>query len=225
EKTRAIVYEVSVKGEDAAELFPTDRRQKTRPGKQPGTTQLEVRTAGPKDGEAGSEEVAEEDLKPNPWINSDDPRVVSLMRRAVGTNTDPWAKAVAIQRWVARNIRAKNFSRGFDNASEVAQSLSGDCTEHSVLTAAMCRAAGIPARVAVGLVYGEQLGGFGFHMWDEVYVNRRWVALDAAFDQSDVDAVHLKLNDSSLQGVSPFESMQTVGRVFKKLSLRPLEIR
>lgn len=225
ERTRAIVYQIGLKGDDPANLFPNDRRQKIKPGRQAGTTLLEVRTAGPNDGEPGAETVGGEYLQPNPQINSADPRVVGHMKRAVGNATDPWAKATAIQHWVSRNIRAKNFTQGFANAAEVADNLTGDCTEHSVLTAAMCRAAGVPARVAIGLVYADQLGGFGFHMWNEVYVNRRWVAIDSAFDQADVDAVHLKLSDSSLDGVSPFESFEAVAKVFKKLTLRPLEIR
>ena len=104
-------------------------------------------------------------------------------------------------------MKNKNFATAFAPASEVARNLSGDCTEHGVLTAAICRAVGIPARVAIGLVYVDHLGGFGFHMWNEVYVNRRWVAIDAAFDQTEVDAVHIKLSDTSLDGVSPLRSV------------------
>ena len=36
-------------------------------------------------------------------------------------------------------------------------------------------------------------------MWNEVYVNQRWVAIDPSWDQSTVDAVHIKLSDSSLK--------------------------
>jgi len=94
-----------------------------------------------------------------------------------------------------------------------------------VLVAAMCRVLGIPSRVAVGLIYADHLGGFGYHAWNEVYVNRRWVAIDAAFDQSTVDAVHIKLSDTSLDGVSPFEAFMPLARVINKLSLEPIEIR
>ncbi|HEX8201877.1 MAG TPA: transglutaminase-like domain-containing protein [Isosphaeraceae bacterium] len=225
EATRDIVYRVVLKDEDPATVFPADRRQEVRRAQQPGGATLEVRTAGPATGTAGPEAVAEEFLKPNPLVNSEDPAVVGLMRKAVGSATDPWAKAVAIQKWVAENLHDKNFETTFASASEVAQGLTGDCSEHSVLTAAMCRAAGIPSRVVVGLVYAESLGGFGFHMWDEVYVNRRWVAIDAAFKQSDVDAVHIKLTETSLAGVSPFETFLAVVRVANKLSLEPVEIR
>ncbi len=93
----------------------------------------------------------------------------------------------------------------------------------------MCRAVGIPSRVAVGLVYVDdakpELKGFGYHMWIEVYVNQRWVALDPTWDQSDVDAVHIKLSESSLQGVSPFEMFLPILRVAGKLEIEPLELR
>ena len=38
---------------------------------------------------------------------------------------------------------------------------SGDCTEHAVLAAAMCRAVEVPSRVAIGLVYVEKESAFG----------------------------------------------------------------
>ena len=77
----------------------------------------------------------------------------------------------------------------------------------------------------MGLVYVPHLGGFGFHMWNEVYVNRRWVAIDSAFDQTQVDASHIKLSDTSLDGVSPFETFLSVARVFNKISMEAVEVR
>ena len=148
-----------------------------------------------------------------------------LAEQATRGVTDPWQKALRIARWVKRNITGKNFTKGFAAASEVARDLTGDCTEHSVLTAAMCRAAGIPARVVIGLVYEpEVLKGFGYHMWNEVYVNRRWIAIDSLWDQSTVDAVHIKLTDSSLDGVSPFEAFLPMVRVMGKMAIEPLEV-
>jgi len=155
-------------------------------------------------------------------VNSDDPRVAANARKAVGRETDPWAKAAAIEAWVARNVADKNFGTAFNNAADVARTLQGDCSEHSVLVAAMCRAQGIPARCVVGLVYVGDKGGFGPHMWNEVYVNNRWVALDAAFNQTRVDATHIKFSDSSLDGVSPFETFVPVLTVFKKMKIEPI---
>jgi transglutaminase-like putative cysteine protease len=88
----------------------------------------------------------------------------------------------------------------------------------------MCRVVGVPSRVAIGLVYADNLGGFGYHLWNEVYVNRRWVAIDSTFDQTAVDAVHIKLSETSLVGVSPYEGFLPVARVLGKMTLEPLEI-
>jgi len=89
----------------------------------------------------------------------------------------------------------------------------------------MCRAAGIPTRVAVGLVYAEHLQGFGFHMWNEVLVDGRWVAIDPTLNQTEVDATHLKLDVTSFDGVSPYEVFLSVVHVFDKLELEPIEVR
>jgi hypothetical protein len=62
-------------------------------------------------------------------------------------------------------------------------------------------------------------------MWNEVYVNNRWVALDPSWDQTAVDATHIKLSDSSLEGVSPFSAFLPLLQVMGKLEIEPLELR
>ena len=54
---------------------------------------------------------------------------------------------------------------------------------------------------------------------------RRWVAIDASFDQSEVDAVHIKLADASLDGVAPFEAFLPIVRVLGKMTIEPIEVR
>ena len=143
----------------------------------------------------------------------------------MGDAKTPWDKAVKIEHWVFENIRDKNFAIAFAPANEVARNLTGDCSEHAVLAAAMSRAAGIPSRVAVGLLYVDNekqgLKGFGYHVWHEVYVNQRWVALDSSWDQSSVDATHIKLGDTSLEGVAPFEAFLPIARVQGQARDRP----
>ena len=72
----------------------------------------------------------------------------------------------------------------------------GDCNEHTALYVAMARAAGIPARIAVGLVYVH--GAFYYHAWPEVYLRRGrggglWLPVDPTFNQFPADATHLRL--------------------------------
>ncbi len=84
-------------------------------------------------------------------------------------------------------------------ADQVARTLRGDCTEFAMLTAAMCRAEGVPSRTAVGLIYADLRTGpiFAFHMWTEVWVAGSWVPLDATLGKGYVGATHLKIGDQS----------------------------
>jgi transglutaminase-like putative cysteine protease len=226
DQTRHVKYRVTLGNTAPAQVFPTDSRQALL--EQPtgeASAILEIKSGGPLDGAAVTTEVAPEYLKPNALVTSDDVRVRSLAQRVTRGVVDPWEKAKAINKWVAQNIRDKNFKIAFAAAGEVARNLSGDCTEHSVLAAAMCRAVGIPSRAVVGLIYVDELDGFGYHMWDEVFVNNRWVAIDPSFDQTIVDAVHIKLSDTSLDGVAPFEAFLPVVAVVGRLSIEPIEIR
>jgi hypothetical protein len=225
--SRVAAYRISLKDGDPAQIIPADRRQRFQPGGTKNTAVLQVATAGPDAAAdaAGPAQADPEYLRPNAMIDSADSRVTELSRRAVGDAAEPWEKVVRIEAWVAANLKDKNFQVTFAPASEVARRLAGDCTEHGVLTAAMCRAAGVPARVVVGLVYAEPLGGFAFHLWNEVYVNRRWVAVDATYHQTEVDATHIKLADSSLDGVATFETFLPVARVLGKMTIVPVEVR
>jgi len=225
EKTLYVKYRISLKDEDPAQVFPTDRRQTVLKDERPNTIILEVKSAGPNDGSAGSPDVEPQFLRPNALISSDDARVRTSMTRAIEGASDPWDKASRINHWVFEKIRDKNFETTFASASEVARNLSGDCTEHAVFAAAMDRATTVPSRVVVGLVYVPKLEGFGYHMWNEVYVNQRWVALAPSFDQTTVDAVHIKLSETSLDGISPFESFLPVARILGKLEIEPIELR
>jgi len=227
-QTRYIKYQITHQSEDPAQIIPDDRRQTVQASGDGRSAALIIQTMGPNDGEAGPPTVDSEYLRPNGMITSGDEKIKELAARAVGNTVDPWERAVRINEWVFRNVKS-NFQTTFASASEVAQSLSGDCTEHSVLAAAMSRALGIPSRIAVGLIYVDDPSfkdkGFGFHMWHEVYVNGRWVALDSSFEQSNVDATHIKLSESSMDGVSPFEAFLPILRVQGKVTIEPIELR
>lgn len=224
--TKEATYNVKIRGSEVAKVIAADNRQVLSPGGDPQSATLLVRQIGPQSNVTlGPELPGDEYLKPNPLIDSADPRVISHMRMAVRNEQETWGKVRAIVNWVHTNLRNKNFETTFASASDVARQLSGDCTEHSVLAAAMFRAAGIPSRVAVGLIYVDHLQGFGYHMWNEVYVNRRWVSVDASFRQIEVDAVHIKLSDSSLNGVSPFSQFESVVQAANKITIEPTSVK
>jgi hypothetical protein len=132
-----------------------------------------------------------EAVKPNRYLQSDDKRVVDLARKAVGDAKDATEAARRIESFVAQYIENKSFSVGYASAVEVVESRQGDCSEFAVLTAALCRAVGIPAQVVVGVAYVKEfagLQGFGGHAWVQAYLGGdewgqggKWVGLDSAF--------------------------------------------
>ena len=225
EQTRRVKYRLTFSGGDIAQTIPSDARQTVQQDINQDSAILVVNSSGPLDGQPGPADVDAQYLKPNVLITSEGSRVRSLAQRATRGVVDPWEKAQRMNNWVFQNIREKNFGVGFAAASEVARNLTGDCSEHAVLVAAMCRASGIPSRVVIGLVYVEKQQGLGYHMWDEAYINQRWVALDPSWDQTTVDAAHIKLSESSLEGVAPFESFLPILKVSGKLQIEPLELR
>ena len=105
------------------------------------------------------------------------------------------------------------------SAAEVAKSREGDCSEHAVLLAALARACGIPSHVAMGLVYVDGAGGFGYHMWTELYLSGTWVPFDATAGRGGTSAGYLKLTDSSLDGSSAYTSFLSLAQVLGQLKV------
>jgi len=148
------------------------------------------------------------------YLETDDERVRRHAERAVGDEKDALACAKRIERYVREFVSDKSMDIGFATAAEVAQSAEGDCSEHAMLSAAMARAAGLPSRVVMGLVYVPGLsspgvgprGAFGYHMWSEVLVAKdRWYPVDAAL--GGFDATHVAMAKSDLATTSPVSQM------------------
>lgn len=221
--TKRVVYRVRLEGGNPAEVFPSGPSQQVRPIDEhtAEVTVLAIRPGQP-DGnpDAKDDPPTDEDREPNNWIQSDDPKIVAAAKEAAGDIQDPWALAVALERATRSRIPRPGFSQAFDTASDVIRSGEGDCTEHAVLLAAMARARGIPARVAIGLVYHKQ--SFLYHMWTEMYLQGRWIGMDATLAQGGIGAAHLELVHSNLAGASPLSCFLPVAQVAGRLTIEIL---
>jgi len=107
--------------------------------------------------------------------------VFETLRKELGGNSTH----AQLVEFVARIVE-NTQERGWDLASVVARRREGDCTEHAVLTAALARMHGIPARVALGVALiteGNRHGAYG-HAWAELLENGKWTVADAALIDS-----------------------------------------
>jgi len=224
--TKQVRYRVRLDGGDPAGVFVTGPTQQI---KSIDAHTAEVTVYAIRPGEPGGNRRApadpptDADRRPNNMIQSDDPAIVAEAKEAAGQQKDPWRVAMALERYVHRAITKKDFSQAFATAAEVAKSHEGDCTEHAVFLAALARARGIPARVAIGLLYMDGSQSFGYHMWTEVYIDQRWIPIDGTLALGGIGAAHLKLAQSNLAGASAYSAFLPVAQVAGRLKIEVVE--
>ncbi len=146
-------------------------------------------------------------LAEDPLINPHDPAVKRAALKAAGSSKDAVEVVKKLTTWVYSNI-AKEPVVSIPDPGDVLRSGKGDCNEHAVLLASMLRALGIPARVAVGLVYSE--GRFFYHAWVEAYVGQ-WLSSDPVFGQVPADVSHIRFSSGDIS--KWMEVARLMGRV------------
>jgi len=140
-------------------------------------------------------------LHPEPFLESDAPEIRAEAQKAIGDAATPRLRAERLVRHV-HAILEKKPTVGLPSALEVLKTRIGDCNEHTALYVAMARSLGLPARIAVGLVYLR--GAFYYHAWAEVWVEepaRRglWLPVDPTLNQFPSDATHVRLTRGGLE--------------------------
>ncbi len=221
--TRSAVYRVTVRGDnDPGSALARDDHQEMR-NRRGDTFELHVHPVQKSEHRRRAGAAPAEFLESCYFIDCGDARVKDLARRAVGAETDVWAKATRIERWVKQNMRVDNAAQ-LGPASDVARQLRGDCRQYALLTTALCRAEGIPARTAIGLLYVEKgrRPMMGFHMWTEVWIDGQWLGLDATLGQGGVSAAHIKINDHSWHNTASLTPLLPASRILGKISISVL---
>lgn len=230
--TRRVVYRAILKHRNPSEVFPNCGSQNVKAIDEH-TAEIVVRRITPTEPERLEPAPAQPepgDSAANSLIQSDAKIIVRMADSIVNDEKDPIKVALALERGVRERMTDKNFSTAFGTAADAARTLSGDCTEHAVLLAALCRARKIPARVAAGLVYVQENKarkmprGFAYHMWTEAWLNGRWVPLDATLGHGGIGAAHIKLSDTNFDGASPLEALLPVMNVLLQLELEIVEV-
>jgi transglutaminase-like putative cysteine protease len=134
-------------------------------------------------------------LTPEPLIESDAPEIREEAARVMNGVTGARERAERLTRHV-NSLLDKKPTVSLPSALDVLRTKVGDCNEHTALYVALARAAGIPARINVGLVAVRN--AFYYHAWPEVYVDDSggqgvWLPVDPTFNQFPADATHIRL--------------------------------
>src|SRR5262245_2817900 len=146
-------------------------------------------------------------LQPTPFVQSDHPSVRELARKILQGESEARPAVLKLKDWVSREL-VKEPTVSIPNALQVLQSKKGDCNEHTVLFNALARAAGIPAKTVVGVVYLR--GAFYYHAWSEVWLGQ-WVSLDPALNQFPADVTHVKFLEGEID--RQLDLLQLIGNL------------
>jgi hypothetical protein len=147
------------------------------------------------------------DLQATMLIQSDDKNIVERSADIIGKEKDVREAAKQLNTWVYESI-SKQPVVSIPSAVEVLKQRVGDCNEHTTLYTALARAAGIPARMAAGIVYMKN--GFYYHAWPEVWLGE-WTAIDPTFNQFPADATHIRFVTGDL--AKQAEILRLVGKL------------
>ena len=146
-------------------------------------------------------------LQPTPFLQADHPTIRALAAKILNGETNSYRAAVRIKDWVYQEI-AKHPTVSIPNALEVLHTKKGDCNEHTVLFNALARAAGIPAKTVVGIVYLR--GAFYYHAWSEIWLGE-WISLDSVLNQFPADVTHVKFLEGEID--RQLDILQLIGNL------------
>ncbi|MCL2876589.1 MAG: transglutaminase-like domain-containing protein [Betaproteobacteria bacterium] len=118
-------------------------------------------------------------MAPERYIESDDSEIIMA---ASTLKADSMAATVRnIYHFVAAHLQYAGYIAEDLGAAYALRQRRGDCTEYACLVVALCRAAGIAARMVEGFVTDRSFAPrpMDYHDWAEVLVDGHWRVVDA----------------------------------------------
>lgn len=147
---------------------------------------------------------------------------VQALRPEIAGRYGPRPAPVELEQFVYEHITDKNGAHGFDVASVVAMSRSGDCTEHAVLLTALLRMYGYPARTVTGVFVALDGPAMAYgHAWTEYHDGTGWVGLDATRIAGGMDARYIPLG--TIEDESMAYRLATIG-LMRALAIRRIVV-
>ena len=139
---------------------------------------LAIRT-GATDLTVSPNEPSKEYLINTRYLNLDSPEI----NQAVKQLKNPGSGIRSVEDYVYAQISDKLLGIPMLPANQIIKIRRGDCTEHSVLSVAILRKLGIPARAVAGMYLADSFRGrkniFVYHMWAEAFYKGKWRLVDA----------------------------------------------
>ena len=151
-------------------------------------------------------------LASGPYLETGAAPIRRAAREACGVIDDAAPAAIALSAWVHSRM-APDYGIGVPRSCvDVLKSGRGVCRDYATLFAGIARSAGIPTRLAGGIVcMGDR---FFYHAWVECWAGE-WFTLDPTLGGDFVDATHIKLAQGDVSAM--YETMSVIGRLKVKV--------
>jgi transglutaminase-like putative cysteine protease len=204
---------VSISGLPDRSLVLSDERQKVESDKA-GVYQYSIithkfdETAAARIPVSGT--AAQSNVQNAAYLDTEEPAIKKAAADIRGGEDNSWKVAIAIRAWVHGKM-TPDYSMGVPRScTELLSKPRGVCRDYATLFTGIARAAGVPTRLAAGIVYAE--GKFFYHAWVECFVGK-WIPLDPTLGTNFVDATHIKFAQGDVT------EMYNVARVIGKLKI------
>ncbi|MCL6088036.1 MAG: PKD domain-containing protein [Actinobacteria bacterium] len=160
--------------------------------------------------ESYDEDIYKKELKQytksDKYIDSNNEAIIETVKQVVGTETVPYKIAEKLYSFVKNKLeydyeKFAQKSRKTNKASELLNLDKGVCQDYSILYAALCRAADIPAKYVAGapirsIAYEESREISDGHAWNEINLpGLGWVPIDTTAEKefmSENNSLNLK---------------------------------
>ncbi len=141
-------------------------------------------------------------VEPSLNVPSDEPKFIKLAKEIVGTRSTVRSVASEIRKWVFGYMRPNGTMGIVRDANDVLASREGVCRDYAILTLTLLRAAGVPAKLAAGLVSLD--GDFYYHAWVEAWDGSKWIGVDSTTGRDQISAAHIKLSEGNVDKAFTF---------------------
>lgn len=202
--------------------LPETGEQRAAPAN--GTATIDIcETCGP--GLPDTPDALADARKPTPWLQSDSAMIRAIAAPVARLPLSDAGKMKLLAKRAREHLKRVEVS-GHYSALDALKRGAGDCTEDAVVLAALGRAAGIPTRVANGLVYARQRfhgtsNAFLPHSWTLAWADGAWRSFDLSLGDFDATHIALTVGDGDARSVMAANQLASLLRWDAMTEVRP----
>ena len=227
-------FRITNSNNDPFKLF-SDRTNQRKKSQNARTVDITVFRVGLNPNEMGGVELKKDNDDSSQvdtdFIPSKSPIIQEFARALVASqskldegNVSLFEKVKICREELVKRIELKEFDNQIGSVQETTKSKQADCVEHALLFASVCRAMGIPTRIALGMIFNrnKEEPEMKFHAWIEFHDGERWVPSDSSDQQFPTSIDRIKVLESNFTDPNPYLDILKVFQSMTELEISVL---